>query len=155
PKASARFLLTIPELPMGCTPLTNDVVADRNKKKFYKRIAFRPEEGPEIEFLLVAKEDKDDPDSFYIMKYKVGVRDFRPYARRNGIAWKSRVGDEYPALGVRFQDAYDFATRWIPPAVGGNLPTALQWDRAAGRWVKGREGPYEGKWGKSLAGKGK
>ncbi|HKB40972.1 MAG TPA: SUMF1/EgtB/PvdO family nonheme iron enzyme, partial [Gemmataceae bacterium] len=45
-----------------------------------------------------------------------------------------------------------FATRWVP---GGSLPTAQQWDKAAGRWVRGQEGPYQGKWAELRKGTGK
>src|SRR5262249_47896397 len=129
------------------------VFTDRyNRKKFYDRIVYQPPEGPPIEFVLVLKEEKDDPDSFYIMKHKVAVRDFSRYVRRHGISWKPRLGDDYPALAVRLLDAHGFATKWV---IGGNLPTVQQWDKAAGRWVKGQEGPYQGMWNELRKGKRK
>jgi len=152
PKASASFTLTIPELPAGCKPLSEQVITDRNNRKFYERIAFVPPDGPEIEFVLVPRlrEETSGPETFYIMKDKVAVRDFRPYVRRHGVDWQTRLGEEYPALRVPVPDAYRFATKWI---LGGKLPTTDQWDKAAGRWVKGQQGPFEGKWGKALEGK--
>ncbi|MBI1918390.1 MAG: protein kinase [Planctomycetes bacterium] len=161
PKASASFLLTIPLLPANCDPLPDAAVVTDNKRKLYERIVYNLPDGKQIEFILIPQAETDDQVSFYIMKDKVRVRDFTPFVRRHGIAWKPRWGDDYPALGVRIQDAHAFATRWV---VGGDLPSTRQWDRAAGFYEKGRgtrdsgsrrEGPYLGKWEKAFEGKGK
>src|SRR5262249_22634123 len=83
-----------------------------------------------------------------IMEDKVWVDLFRAFASRSkpplkNMAWKdlaiNKEGDN-PVMGVVAVDAYQFA-RWL----GGELPTARQWDKAAGRFEKPRSAqPYRG-----------
>jgi formylglycine-generating enzyme required for sulfatase activity len=137
-------------LPAGAKKLEDGIVADLNGRRFFKRIACRlPDDNEPIEFVLVPKEARDDPDSFYIMRNKVSVGLYRKFASAHPKkiiqkGWnQQQVGDEYPALGVGVEDAYHFA-EWVH----GNLPTTKEWDKAAGFYRPDRsEGPYKGAWG--------
>jgi formylglycine-generating enzyme required for sulfatase activity len=136
-------------VPAGCTPVGDGTAVDVECGRFYRRIAYQPASGPALEFVLVPKGRKGQPDTFYIMKDKVSVREFRAFAEAHPewVKYKkewTELPDDCPALPVRGDDAFRFATKWVR---GGNLPTLEQWDKAAGRYEPNRrEGPHRGKW---------
>ncbi|MBI1915410.1 MAG: protein kinase [Planctomycetes bacterium] len=151
------FRLTVLPLPPHCVKLDEQTDNDWRDKTYYKRIGYEMPGGTLVEFLLIPKKRPDDPETFYIMKNKVSVGLFRPFATKQGKSlqfkdWDSPLNGlppnkDHPALRVGFVDAYRFATEWIE---GGNLPTAKQWDKASGFYESDRgEGPFVGKWDKS------
>jgi hypothetical protein len=101
-----------------------------------------------VRFLLIAKAQRDDPDTFYIMEDKVWVALFRAFV--NGAKpetldqkaqWKTlpdNAEPENPVMGVTLLDA-DHFVEWL----GGKLPLPAQWDKAAGASEpEGRTGPF-------------
>jgi hypothetical protein len=110
-----------------------------------------------LRFLLVPKQKAKDPPTFYLLRDKVSVAQFRRFAadrpksvkdftwRKKGLAGKDYPRDQDPVLGVKVLDAYRFA-RWCE----GHLPTRKQWDKAAGRFEERRgEGPFQSPWDKN------
>jgi serine/threonine protein kinase len=136
-------------LPAGAEKLSDEILSDQNSTQYYKSIACRlPGDNEPIEFVLVPKRAREDPDTFYIMKNKVSVGLYRKFADAHPELaprkeWNPQhLGDDYPALGVGVEDAYHFAQY-----LHGNLPTRKEWDKAAGRYLPDRgEGPYKGTW---------
>src|SRR5262249_42498974 len=65
---------------------------------------------------------------------------------KGGLADGEEIGngnEQHPVLNVTAEEAHRFA-RWL----GGELPTAQQWDKAAGRFEDYRgDGPFKGKIG--------
>jgi hypothetical protein len=132
------------------------VEEDGKGVKYYRRIAYHLPDGTRVPFVLVpqrrrgrAPDRRPNPPTFYIMEDKVSLALFRRFARLHpdrvkGREWEREGADgRLPVFGVRVNDAYAFASAWL----GGNLPTAEQWDTAAGRYADPRgEGPYRGKW---------
>ncbi|MCI0456989.1 MAG: bifunctional serine/threonine-protein kinase/formylglycine-generating enzyme family protein [Gemmataceae bacterium] len=111
-------------------------------KKFYDRIAFDLD-GTPIVFVLIPRTGKADPENtFYIMRDKVSVQlvekatalspkllkydDWKKGARVRG-EYLGRTDPLLPVTNVSAEDAWRLA-QWL----GGNLPTASQWDKAAG-----------------------
>ena len=145
------FELTVLYLPSGAEKPGEDIVADSKGGKYFKRIVCRlPGDNEPIEMVLVPKETKEDPDTFYIMKNKVSVGLYGKFAdaHSDSVAHKDwnpqHLGNNYPVFGVGVEDAYHFA-RWMH----GNLPTTKEWDKAAGLYRADRgDGPYKGKWTK-------
>jgi len=135
----------------GAEKLSDEVVEDSNGRRFFKQIAcYLPGDTEPIEFLAIAKKEKDDPDTFYMMKNKVSVALYRRFSKANANSishkdWNElNLSDDYPAFGIGVEDAHRFAEQ-----LHGRLPTRQQWDKAAGRYEPGdREGPYNGKWTK-------
>ena len=125
-------------------------------KKVYNRIVRKLEGGLAVEFVLVDRNKgaPGQPEPFYIMKHKVTNDVFSRFAAaepesgaggwdawRQGLKWidEQRTADENPRLPV-FAVTVDEAERcakWL----GGRLPTARQWDQAAGK-SRGAVGPY-------------
>jgi formylglycine-generating enzyme required for sulfatase activity len=123
-------------------------------------IVRRFDDGTEVSFVLVARRRSPDPAPFYIMRDKVWNGLYRHFEeppdpfvevegpggiRMPGVP-ESGVDPEavgrWPVLGVTAHRAHDFA-HWLvsggsPPRAGGGstfsgrLPSASQWDRAAG-----------------------
>jgi formylglycine-generating enzyme required for sulfatase activity len=130
------------------------LVADMQGTKYYDRIIVTPPGGKPAEFLLARRAESSDPATFYIMKDKVSVDQFRDFAAshaesvtndtwtKGGRADGKDIGTNdgrNPVLRVTAAQAYQFA-RWMD----GNLPTAQQWDKAAGRFEsKRRPGPAQ------------
>jgi serine/threonine protein kinase len=136
-------------LPPQYEPAGQDTVEDYHQKQYYQSISHMLADGSRIDFLVIPKKRRDDLDTFYIMKHKVSVRQFRQFVKAHpelvkGQAWE-RNSDGCPALGVGVEEAYQFA-RWLQ----GNLPTTRQWDKAAGLKETPRrgKGPYVGEWSK-------
>ena len=136
-------------LPAGYQRLDEEPVQDQGGKRYWPHLSRAVLEGNEqIEFILVPQMDRKDPGTFYIMKNKVSVRLFRDFAAKKKVRsqnWNKDADAQFPALGVDVFDALAFAA-WLQGAV----PTADQWDRAAGYYLdKSRrqgEGPYRGSW---------
>jgi formylglycine-generating enzyme required for sulfatase activity len=102
--------------------------------------------------VLVPQAAADDPPTFYITEDKVWNAAFAPFAakyldagmtqwHKGGQANGEDVGvanGRLPVLRVTAAEADQYA-RWL----GGRLPAARQWDKAAGRFEKDRgEGPF-------------
>jgi hypothetical protein len=138
----------------GDGPPAVKVVGNR---ALYEGIAYVLPDGTRVPFVLVPKVWVKDPDTFYIMRDKVTRGVFREFVKANpnavpGNEWQKPVlpggakqpgrEDEYPVYRVTFTEARQFA-RWL----GGDLPTARQWDKAAGAFEPDRgPGPFRGKW---------
>jgi hypothetical protein len=135
------------------------VVKDADGRLLYDRIVAAPPDGLSAEFVLIRRNSSapTDPPTFYIMVDKVTVRQFRAFAQAKPDQVSSRewekggkansqdtrnANDVHPVFRVTAGDANHFA-RWL----GGTLPTARQWDKAAGRFEENPgEGPYRGTW---------
>jgi serine/threonine protein kinase len=126
-----------------CEPVGEATQSDREGRRYYEHVRrVLPETNQASDFLLIPRRDKGDPPTFYMMRDKVSVGQFRTFAQRVGLAWKSDLADDYPAFQVTVSEAQKFA-EWV----GGQLPTEEQWDKAAGLRDPGdREGPYVGRW---------
>lgn len=142
-------------LPPGCQPEGADVDG-----RYYKRVLLDPHPAgaPPILFLLIPPTKPDDPPPFYVMRDKVSNGQFNaaaadpamnrlleeaakagPWAVRR--EWNKDGRGEpgqasLPVVYVTFPEARCFAHY-----LGGELPTAAQWDKAAGRY-DGAEGPF-------------
>ena len=123
---------------------------------FAERIYCTPAEK-RIELVLIPHESKDDPPTFYMLKSKVTNELFGAFVAETSASrslnplsndWHlgGRAGTEdrpatecpqHPVYGVHIEDAEAFAA-WL----GGRLPSAKQWDKAAGRGETEHEGPF-------------
>src|SRR5262249_43449815 len=109
----------------------------------------------ELVFVLIPQSRASDPEPFYILRDKVTNHAFDQFARDHPAAvrdsnWKlgAEGGNAIP-LGVNDYpfhpvvrvgvDEPDGFARWLT----GRLPTAQQWDKAAGRF-DGAVGPFVG-----------
>jgi hypothetical protein len=138
-------------LPPGYEKVGEETATDREGKKYYKRL--RPtahRDRADLDFLVIPKRQKTDPETFYMMENKVSVGAFREFAAAHpdlvhSQVWNQQAGDALPVLGVTGEDAHGFATEWL----GGNLPTVDQWYKATGLnepETEKDEGPYRGNW---------
>lgn len=166
--SAAQVGLTVKplDLPINCEKASDARVVEVNGRRYYSAIEYVLYDRTRVAFVLVPRRPRTgDPETFYIMKDKVSVPLFRTFATqsskpvrdiewyRTALAYRSLAGgggnmlraaglDTFPALGVHVDDAHRFA-RWL----GGQLPTAQQWDRAAGRFDdKPRRGPFDPTW---------
>lgn len=147
---------TGPELldtaPSGVTWTSPDIIPDKNGKNYYRQVEIT-RGGMPVRFCVVPQETDSDPPTFYLMENKVWNDLFarftaeQPEADRNsqwrlgGLAGGKDVGvadGQLPVLRVSVDEAHQFA-KWL----GGLLPTAQQWDRAAGCY-DGQKGPFLG-----------
>lgn len=153
PSADSILQLSILYLPPNFEP-DGDIVTDGKGVKYYQRIVCTVE-GIRVPFILIphkTHEDRksiEDPETFYIMENKVSLGLFRKFATRfpekvSSKAWDPGTDDQRPVLGMTVDEAHRFASsEWFH----GKLPTAAQWDKAAGRYETSRgEGPYRGIW---------
>jgi serine/threonine protein kinase len=124
------------------------------EKTYPDHIARLLSDGSRVKFRLIVP-DKG-PQPFYIMETKVSNRMFRLYAEQKhpedsdwqkGALWNNRntnIDKEYldcPVYRVPLDEAHRFAV-WL----GGELPTAEQWDWAADRYHRPPPpGPFGGK----------
>ena len=106
---------------------------DYRGQQYYDRIFFPLKDGSAATFLLILPLSDADPRPFYMMENKVWNAFYREFAATAGP-------DRLPVLNVTFAQAQKFA-EWL----GGLLPTAQQWDHAAGLTHRdGRSGPALG-----------
>jgi serine/threonine protein kinase len=128
-----------PIVPRGFTSASTDVVTDRAQRRFARVIALDRAETP-VRFVCVPQQRPSDPPTFYLGETKVTNEVFARFAAAElagSAAWPS---DLKPATGMTDRQAYKCAV-WL----GGQLPTAKQWDKAAGFWDRdGRDGPAKG-----------
>ncbi len=126
-------------------------IVSAGDKKYYSHLAYVCADGTRVPFLLIPK-TKDDPTApFYIMETKVTNGLFRQFATAHPDAvrdsqWHKgaqagptdlgNTDDSLPVMRVTVDEAHRFA-QWL----GGQLPTARQWDTAAGRF-DGDRGPF-------------
>lgn len=155
-------------LPPGYQEASQAKVVLINNHLFFSRIATIIQ-GHQVVFLLVRKTNRADPPSFYIMEDKVSNELFNLFAndqegrkrleefrqkqpklikgqwRKGAVADGKDLGsgeDQLPAMRMTMLEAYAFA-RWL----GGHLPSARQWDKAAGRFEdEPGLGPFRGPW---------
>jgi serine/threonine protein kinase len=138
-------------LPKLFTPANDAKPVFLGGKKLYSRIACaRPDLPPEIPpviFVLTTPVREKDPPPFYIMENKVSQKLFRVFADarpQRAENWKRHAEEEnknnedFPVFWVTVEEADAFAV-WL----GGKLPSARQWDKAAGR-EEGGIGPFQG-----------
>ncbi len=103
-------------------------------------------EASRLEFVLVPRRSTADPPTFYMLKKEVSNRWFAKFAnasnklkhaettwRQGTLAGDVHLGVEgrqldFPVVHVTVDEAHAFA-EWL----GGLLPTAEQWDKAAGQ----------------------
>jgi hypothetical protein len=122
--------------PGGLEAIGDATVTDADGRVYY-RDAVLKKGGLTVPF-RVACRTKDSvaggPDrAFYVMTGPVSNRLYAAFE-------KGRPADDQPATGMTPERAEAFA-RWL----GGKVPTAAQWDKAAGLWDRdGRAGPSQG-----------
>jgi serine/threonine protein kinase/formylglycine-generating enzyme required for sulfatase activity len=136
-------------LPDGVVKTEGAEIRVLGDKRYYDRInVLLPDKTP-MEFVLIPP--TENVPAFYIMVDKVSVDEFRRFAA-TGVAlsfpgWSkvpvNTVDPDRPVMYVYVEDAYQFAR-----SLGGNLPTASQWDAASGYFRPGRGvrpflGPYQ------------
>ncbi len=142
-----------PLLPSGCQPDGKE-----RDGRYFKRILHPLTGAPPVLFLLIPQKHAGEPSPFYIMRDKASNGQFNAAANDEGMKrlldeaakagpwavrreWnKEGRGDPaqaaLPVVYVTFPEARCFAH-----FLGGELPTATQWDKAAGRY-DGAAGPY-------------
>jgi serine/threonine protein kinase len=133
-----------PSVPSGFKAASEDV-SDHPRRKLYRKIVVAQPDRPPVPFVLIERKTEDDPPTFYLMESKVSYEQFAQFAKAEPNAvrgdWSANAAKEkQPALGVTVAEAAAMA-RWL----GGKLPTARQWDKAAGFYdPQGRDGPAKG-----------
>ena len=147
-------------LPDGFQREVDAKTVEAGGQSVYDRIAHVFPDQTALVFILIPKKGADDPAPFYILRDKVTNHAFEQFARDDpsGIrdaSWRLGAAGEnniplgtddfpfHPVVRVCVDDANRFA-HWL----GGLLPTARQWDKAAGRF-DGAVGPFVGD-GKAL-----
>jgi formylglycine-generating enzyme required for sulfatase activity len=148
-------------LPPGCVPDEGAQTVVVGGRTVYDRVAYVLPDKTRLAFVLVPQDRPTDPAPFYLMRDKVTNRAFAQFAERHAdrvqdSKWHLGASDpqekpsgvegyaDHPVVRVRVDEAHAFA-RWV----GGELPTARQWDKAGGRF-DGAAGPFPGD-GKGLA----
>jgi hypothetical protein len=143
-------------LPRDCKPAPGAQTIVIRRKQLYKRILLEREGIPPVPLILIYETAKDAPAPFYIMENKVSNRLFGAFVKANPEALKSsnweqgardkawhdlpaKEHQDFPVMNVTLPEAHKFA-QWL----GGEIPTARQWDLAAGRSDDG-VGPFVGK----------
>ena len=125
-------------------------------KVYYDRIV-RILPGREVELVLIPESDANNCPTFYCMRNKVSNGLFAEFANalpgkinpqsqwREGVpGLAAEDNPDLPVFGVGVLDAHEFAL-WFGGKRDGKLPTAEQWDKAAGRDdASDVEGPFLG-----------
>lgn len=142
-------------LPEGTQHSADSKIVEAEGRRLYERVEYSIPECNPIQFLLILRQTIEDPPSFYIMKTEVTNRWFAVFANRfpEKISQETRwrdgadAGDrklgvegdfvDFPVVGINVEEAQEFA-KWI----GGSLPYAKQWDKAAGANDSDQKGPY-------------
>ncbi len=150
-------------LPEGYEPESGCEWVTLQGKQFPSAIDYVLPDGTRVPFLLIPeRQGTDDPRTFYVMRDKVAIGLFQQFAaaRPSDVQhqeWRKgpAVGDNnnlglgngrLPVMAVHVEDADRFA-RWL----GGKLPSAREWDKAAGRFEDHPgEGPYAADWKPAL-----
>lgn len=153
-RASSRL-----KLPEGTQPSKlNARRVEAEERILYESIEYKVRNCSEpMEFLLIPRQAIQDPPTFYMMKSEVTNRLFAEFAAANpdkistnslwrdgAIADESPLGVDgefmdCPVVGVNVEEANAFAL-WV----GGLLPSAEEWDKAAGaNYSPRQEGPYK------------
>jgi hypothetical protein len=146
-----------PVLPEGTEPDEGAQLVQAGGKRYYDRIVRPMPDGTHVRFLLIPATAGDDLKSFYIMEDKVSNRLFEQFAEaesesvhdsqwRKGPAIDGKEAGiqdkDWPVFHVTVAEAHAFA-QWM----GGRLPSARQWDRAAGLDTNSDSpGPYKTPW---------
>jgi serine/threonine protein kinase len=145
-----------PGIPAGFKAASEEVGTDHLGRGFQRKIILERPGRPAVAFVLIEQKTADDLPTFYVMESKVSYEQFALFAKAepNAVSgnWPPNAAKAaLPALGVTLAEAEAMA-RWL----GGALPTARQWDKAAGFHDRqGREGPAKGlKVAFNLRGKG-
>ncbi len=134
-----------PSLPAGFKAASEEIDADYAGRKYYRRIVLDRSDRPAATFVLIKQNSAQDLPTFYLMEAKVSYEQFAQFARAQPQAvrgdWPTNAAKAtLPALGITLAEAEALA-RWL----GGALPTARQWDKAAGfQDRQGRDGPARG-----------
>jgi serine/threonine protein kinase len=157
------FLTPAPTTQVGQQPSTSPLVpagflpeGDDKDGRYFKRIRYPLSDGTSILFLLIGQSTDQAP--FYIMRDKVSNRQFNTVVKEKRMSdlldqeakarpwaisrkWNDDGGDapdktDLPVFYVTFSEARCFAH-----FLGGELPTEVQWDKAAGRY-DGADGPF-------------
>jgi hypothetical protein len=146
-----------PLLPPGCRPEKEDTEPGG---QYYKRIVHPVAGGPPALFLLIPRSKSGAPP-FYVMRDKVSLKQFKAAAADPAMQklldeasklgpwaapgeWKTKqdqAQDDLPVFYVTLPEARCFAN-----FLGGDVPTATQWDKAGGR--------FDGNWKKEDQGGG-
>jgi hypothetical protein len=157
----ANLDLLVPFVPPGFEG-DGTVELDIINNPLFPKLVRTFEEGSIVFRLIAARADDQDLRSFYIMETKMPVWLFRKFAadQKPALAMPevsfAKDGDYnfYPAMNVTVADAYRCASEWlVPRRYGGHLPTAKEWDKAAGweAWQRQEKrhpdaGPFKGLW---------
>jgi formylglycine-generating enzyme required for sulfatase activity len=151
-------------LPKGYKTVVGARSLDWDGKKVCTEIEYEVSPNLKIPFVFIPKKTEKDPRPFYIMKNKVSNELFAAFMNSgspqsvalkemkkakkpevNLANWQWPTGKDQgqlPALRLTVTQAYYFA-QWLE----GNLPSAKQWDKAAGLNEKPRrQGPFQGNW---------
>jgi serine/threonine protein kinase len=120
-------------IPPDCVPAGARQLKAVGARRLYDRIAYTKGDVV-IPFVLIVPETGKDPP-FYIMVHKVSKRIYEAAAHRPAPASQPKApagaadeAEDYPVFGLTVDEAHLFAK-----GLGGELPTARQWDLAAGQ----------------------
>jgi hypothetical protein len=143
------------DVPDGFRRAGEAAVVTADGRNVYERIAYAFPDKTELVCVLIPKSGANDPEPFYILRDKVTNHAFAQFERTHPEAvhdpsWRQGAAGEndiplgvkdfpfHPVVRVSLDDANRFAG-WLK----GALPTAQQWDKAAGRF-DGAVGPFVG-----------
>jgi serine/threonine protein kinase len=128
-----------PIVPKGFTSASTDVVTDRADRRLARVIVLDRAEIP-VRFVCVPQLRPGDPPTFYLAETRVTNEVFNRFAASKPAGSTAWPNDTRPATDMTAAQAHECAV-WL----GGLLPTAKQWDKAAGFWDRdGRDGPARG-----------
>lgn len=143
------------ELPTGFQPDGDAKSVSIDGQEASERIVYSLPDKTALVFQLIQQNRQEDPPPFYMLRTKVTNHAFAQFAQAHPDAvkassWKLGAAGAneiplgvddypyYPVMRVSVDEAHRFA-QWLH----GELPSARQWDKAAGRF-DGAVGPYTG-----------